>query len=183
MRKRIFHFLLGTTLLASTSALADVTACDVIHTSDVETLIGRIDKVAGERVNVCAGWCDGMNRSFCSFSSYFGPESLTLSLSLPPYDVSEESARKASRLVSEEDNYATDTREIPGIGEFALWSFRGGKGGPDGGLDVFKADNYHILVRVTGIADDGTALKDAEAVSAIVMSRLDQMPPHDRRGN
>jgi hypothetical protein len=168
---------------AISPALADVTACDVIQRQDAEKILGAVAFVKGERINMCAGWCDGINRSYCTFSRSKGKVlSLTFSLSLPPFQNSEKDARNVTRVVAETDNYATDTRNIGGLGETALWSFRGKEGGPSGYLSVFKTNTYHLVVGIDGVADDDSALKDVETIARLAMKRLDRLPAKDRRG-
>jgi hypothetical protein len=67
---RSLAILFAIAMCATSPALAEVTACDVLLTRDVEKAIGRVQTIQGQRLPGCAGMCFSLNESFCVFDAW-----------------------------------------------------------------------------------------------------------------
>ncbi len=158
----------GLSLLIPAKASAAKDACSLMTSADAQAVLG--EEVGPPQQDDRAS--SGVEGSACKFRSSqsrgLRAKTLTLTVRYSATDLSGSAAGMKESLVS---GGFKNVREIPGVGNAALWATNTVMGKAMAELTVRKGKNVMLTIVIMGVADEATALEHAKELAAKVLPK------------
>lgn len=155
-------------VLIAGAAHPEMTACQLLERTDLEQITSaKFDMAQSERLDVCAGLCDGINGWRCLYQRTDGTGNIFIDVNRPPFFFPPGLDKYRQLSSGDADARVSDVPDLPGI-----WYFSGDKVNGRGILKVDDdLDSARLTIVVEGEGND-QALSAARGIAQLVVSRL-----------